>query len=84
MLNAPKSECLSESSFMDLRRSLCILPAAEKTRSTPADEAGAARYYLAILASAGHLRSDSLRRSISTSVFAVSYVFQLLYFNFLW
>ena len=29
-----------ESSDIDLRRSECILPAAEKTRSTPAEEAG--------------------------------------------
>ena len=34
-----------------------MLPAAEKTRSTPAEEAGAAKYCLTILASAGHLLS---------------------------
>ena len=31
---------------------VAILPAAEKTRSTPAEEAGAAKYCLTILASA--------------------------------
>ena len=34
-----------------------VAPAAEKTRSTPAEEAGAAKYCLTILASAGHLLS---------------------------
>ena len=43
VLKAAKRECLSDSSVIDLRKSACILPAAEKTRSTPADEAGAAR-----------------------------------------
>ena len=33
------------------------MPAAEKTRSTPAEEAGAAKYCLTILASAGHFVS---------------------------
>ena len=57
VLKAAKSECLRESSDIDLRRSECILPAAEKTRSTPAEEAGAAKYCLAILDSAGHVAS---------------------------
>ena len=43
-LKAAKSECSRVLSFADLRRSSCIFPAAEKTRSTPADEKGAARY----------------------------------------
>ena len=34
--------------LVDLRRPLCIFPAAKKTRSTPANEAGAARYCLTI------------------------------------
>ncbi len=38
-----------------------MLPAAEKTRSTPAEDAGAAKYCLTILASAGHLLSFALR-----------------------
>ena len=41
VLNAAKSECSSVESLADFCRSLCILPAAEKTRSTLADEAGA-------------------------------------------
>ena len=44
VLKAAKSECSSVESFADFCRSPCILPAAEKTRSTPADEAGAAKY----------------------------------------
>ena len=43
--------------FMDLRKSSCMRPAAENTRSTPAEEAGVARYCLAILASFGQLDS---------------------------
>ena len=39
-------------SLADLLRSPCILPAAEKTRSTPADDAGAAKYWLLL----DHLR----------------------------
>ena len=46
-----KRECSRVESFIDLRRSLCMRPAAENTRSTAAVEAGAARYCLAILAS---------------------------------
>ena len=37
-LNAAMSECLSMPSLIDLRRSSCILPAAEKTRSTPENQ----------------------------------------------
>ena len=40
VLNAAKRECSSVLSLADLRRSSCIRPAAEKTHSTPADEAG--------------------------------------------
>ena len=54
VLKAAKSECSSVESFADFWRSPCILPAAEKTRSTPADEAGAAKYCFTIFASAGH------------------------------
>ena len=57
MLKAANSECSSVESLADFWRSPCILPAAEKTRSTPAEEAGAAKYCLTILASAGHLDS---------------------------
>lgn len=69
MLNAAKNECSSVLSFSDLRRSSCIFPAAEKTRSTPPDENGAARYCLAIL---GHVVSFSFQyfnksRSMSVS-----------------
>lgn len=35
VLNAAKSECSMVESFIDLRRSVCMRPAAEKTRSTP-------------------------------------------------
>ena len=44
---------------MDLRMSECMRPAAEKTRSTPADEAGQARYCFAIFASLGPLALDA-------------------------
>ena len=57
-------------SLIDFRSSSCILPDAEKTRSTPADEAGAARYCLTYFASVGHLVSLSFhhtRRSRSVS-----------------
>ena len=48
---------------------VCILPAAEKTRSTPAEEAGAARYCLTIFASIGHLLSLAFHHaSTSTSM----------------
>ena len=57
MLNAAKSECWSVESLAAFWRSPCILPAAEKTRSTPADDASAAKYCLTILASAGHFAS---------------------------
>ena len=40
---------MSDTSDIDLHRSECILPAAEKTRFTPADETGTARYCLAIM-----------------------------------
>ena len=50
-------ECCGELSLADLRRSLCILPAAEKTRSTRADDAGAAKYCLTIRARLGHCTS---------------------------
>ena len=50
-------ECCSDSLLIDLRMSLCMRPAAEKTRSTPADDAGEARNCLAIFASLGHLLS---------------------------
>merc|ERR1712003_370241 len=58
--------------------SLCILPAAEKTRSTPADEAGAEKYCLTILAKAGHLLSfachqESTITSISGSSGSIRY-----------
>ena len=59
MLNAAKSECSSVESLADFCRSPCILPAAEKTRSTPPVEAGAEKYCLTIFASAGHLCSFS-------------------------
>ena len=61
---AAKRECLSDSSFCDLRMASCILPPlcrrAENTRSTPADEAHAASRYCTawrscIFASVGHL-----------------------------
>ena len=58
-------------SLADLRRSSCIRPAAEKTRSTPADEAGIDKYCLTILASLGHIDSLSFQyasRSRSMSV----------------
>ena len=57
VLKAAKSECSSVSSLADFERSPCILPAAEKTRSTPAEEAGAAKYCFTILARLGHLDS---------------------------
>ena len=57
MLNAANSECSRVVSLADLDRSPCILPAAEKTHSTPADEAGAANYCFTILARFGHLAS---------------------------
>ena len=41
MLNAANIECSRVSSFADFLMSECISPAAEKTRSTPAEEAGA-------------------------------------------
>ena len=53
---------------MDLESSPCILPAAEKTHSTPADEAGAAKYTIllhhqfTILARLGHLGSFSFHQ----------------------
>ena len=46
VLKAAKSEASSVLSFDLLLRSPCIFPAALKTRSTPADEAGAAKYCL--------------------------------------
>ena len=57
VLNAANSECSRVLSFSDLRRSSCILPAAEKTRSAPAEEKGDARYCLASLASLDHVDS---------------------------
>ena len=45
--------CCKEESPNDLRRSECILPAALKTRSTPADDAGAKKYCLTILVRRG-------------------------------
>ena len=48
-LMAAKRECSMVSALTDLDRSPCILPAALKTRSTPAEEAGAARYCFTIL-----------------------------------
>ena len=42
VLNAAKRECSKVVSLADFFRSVCILPAAEKTRSSPAEEAGAA------------------------------------------
>ena len=56
--------------FIDLRRSSCMRPAAENTRSTPASEAGEARYCFTILASFGQRASQffhQLTRSISRS-----------------
>ena len=53
---------------MDLESSPCILPEAEKTHSTPADEAGAAKYTIllhhqfTILARLGHLGSFSFHQ----------------------
>ena len=49
VLNAAKRECSSVESLADFWRSPCILPAAEKTRSTPAEDAGAAKYCLIII-----------------------------------
>ena len=49
-MNAAKSECSSVESLADFWRSPCILPAAEKTRSTPADDAGAEKYCFTIFA----------------------------------
>ena len=43
-------ERVVHSSLADLARSPCILPAAEKTRSMPPPEQGAAKYCLTILA----------------------------------
>ena len=43
-----KAVCSSVESLADFWRSPCMLPAAEKTRSTPAEEAGAAKYCLTI------------------------------------
>ena len=57
VLNAAKSECSSELSFSDLRRTSCIFPAAEKERSTPADENGATRYCFAILTPSASIQS---------------------------
>ena len=61
-------------SFADLRRSSCIFPAAEKTRSTPADEKGAAKYCLAILASLGHVDSLTSLYASRSRIFSGSYV----------
>lgn len=73
MLNAAKSECSSVESLADFWRSPCILPAAEKTRSTPADDAGAAKYCLTILASAGHFASRARHHlRMSSSQFGTS------------
>ena len=47
MLKAAKRECSSVECLAAFWRSPCILPAAEKTRSTPAEEAGAAKYCFA-------------------------------------
>ena len=44
VLNAANKECSRVESLTDFRRSLCIFPAAEKTRSTPAEEQGAEKY----------------------------------------
>ena len=62
----------SVSSFADLFIQVVVhlLPAAEKTRSTPADDAGHAKYCFTILARFGHLVSfaahqDSTLTSIS-------------------
>ena len=49
------------------RHTPCILPAAEKTRSTPAEEAGAAKYCLTILASAGHFVSLAFHHASTSS-----------------
>ena len=57
VLKAAKREASSVSSLALLRRSPCILPAALKTRSTPAEDAGAAQYCLTILARLGHFVS---------------------------
>eukprot|EP00966_Prymnesium_polylepis_P144433 3335463-Prymnesium_polylepis.1 len=70
VLNAAKRECSSVSSFADLERSPCIFPAAEKTRSTPADDAGAAKNCFTILARLGHfdsLAAHQLRTLTSSS-----------------
>ena len=58
---------------------VCILPAAEKMCSTPADEAGAAKCCLTILASAGHLRSFTFHQSrMGSSSSGISAVRQVL------
>ena len=56
-LMAANREYSRVSALTDLDKSPCILPAALKTRSTPAEEAGAARYCLTILHRLGHLVS---------------------------
>ena len=63
VLKAANRECSSVVSLADFCRSLCIFPAAEKTRSTPPVEAGAAKYCLAICPSAGHLRALTFHQS---------------------
>ena len=52
-------------SLADFCRSPCIFPAAEKTRSTPPDEAGAAKYCLTIFAivQREHTAEDGATRS---------------------
>jgi hypothetical protein len=68
VLKAAKREFSSVVSLADFCRSPCMLPAAEKTRSTPAEEAGAAKYCLTIFASAGHLLSLSFHQSRTLKV----------------
>ena len=57
-----KRECSRLESLVAFFKSSCILPAAEKTRSTPADDAGAAKYCLPSRAGA-----ESAARRLSTA-----------------
>jgi len=70
VLNSAKSECSSVVSLADFWRSphaVHLARGREQTRSTPAEEAGAAKYCLTILASAGHFVSLAFHHASTSS-----------------